>query len=258
MINYQYYTLFDKPIPYKNISLHPIKLKDFFEFSNYTQCYMLEKNSIKDNPELAIKAIQMNYFEFLYEFSMSTEDNLYILLFDGLLRLALNNASVDLGYGIGNEGKPFFRIDKELYDSNDFDEIKKIIVEQNMIELPDIKIQKAVRDKLEEARRFREKINKNKIASLEEQVIALSIYSGHDIESIFDMSYRKFILAIKRANHMIMSNIYLTASMSGMTTFKDKSVLKGWLADLDSEKNNDVTMKLSEVQGKLNSASAEK
>jgi len=105
---------------------------------------------------------------------------------------------------------------------------------------------------LEEARQFKQKVSgSSKMAGLEEQIVALAIKTGWSIEDVYNMSIRKFFIALKRANHMIMSDIYLTASMSGFVTFKDKSVLKGWLADIDVEdKYGDVKMNPEALEGK--------
>ena len=251
MIHDYYYT-FDLPIPYKKLLIHPVKIRDYHEFIYYSSCLTLEKNSIKD-PALAIKAITMTYFQYMME--VSNQENNMIALFDALLRLVLNkkDETCEIQYGRLKDGKPFFEIDGEVYDTKDFDEIRKIICDQNLLDLPDESIQKDVRDKMEEARKFKQKINGSKIASFEEQLLALSLYSGIELEKIHQMSFRKFMMAIKRANHMIMSNIYLTASMSGFVTFKDKSVLKGWLADIsDYDKNKDVLMSIESVQNKIN------
>jgi len=150
-----------------------------------------------------------------------------------------------------------------MYDikhcSEDFDEIRKIISEQNMIDLPDERIQKNVRDSLEEARRFKQKLNKNKVASFEEQMMALATYTGWSLDEIYNMTYRKFVLAIRRANQIIMSNIYLTASMSGFVSFKDKSVLKSWISDINEEdKYSDVKMSPEKLQSKANFEEAKK
>jgi hypothetical protein len=60
-------------------------------------------------------------------------------------------------------------------------------------------------------------------------------------------------MSIRRANQMIMSNIYLTASMSGMVTFKDKSVLRSWLVDLSEKDKFDGTMISREsIENKVN------
>jgi len=249
------YYVFDTPIPYKNLLIHPVRLKDYLLFSAVAQCLMLEKNSIKD-PVLAVKAISQTYLEYLFSSSRSSEGRGLVQLLAGLLALVLgkkDDTNFEINYGMNSEGKPFFKIDNEFYYSDDFDVLRKMIAEQNALELPDETIQKDVREKMEEARRFKEKINKSKQASIEEQITALALYTGWELEKIYDLTIRKFLMAIKRSNHMIMSNIYLTASTSGFVTFKDKTVLKGWLADLTEEmKNSDVTVSLDSVQNKLN------
>ena len=257
MNKYDRYFLFDKPVPFKKLLLHPVKVIDYMDFLLLASCLMLEKNSIRD-PVMAVKAIAMSYLEFL--FHVSNEDNQLISMFVGLLALALDkkeDINFTIVYGLDEKGKPFFKIGDDVYNSSDFDELRKIISEQNALELPDEKIQKEVRDSMEEARRFKERLNKSKTASFEEQLTALSLYSGWDLDKIYNMTIRKFNMAIQRANHMIMSNIYLTASMSGFVTFKDKSILRGWLADLNSEdKYADVTVGLDSITKKVSGEEA--
>lgn len=247
-----YYT-FDKPIPHKGLLIYPIKIQDYYEFLYCIPCLMLEKNSIKD-PQVAIKAISMSYLKYMYE--VSSQENNYIQLFDGLLRLvlAIKNEEKTIKYDYEKDGNPYFMIDNKKYYSDDFDEIRQIISEQNMIDLPDERIQKNVRDALEEARRFKQRLNKNKMASFEEQIMALATYTGWSLEEIYNMTYRKFILAIRRANQIIMSNIYLSASMNGFVSFKNnKDVLKSWISDVGEEdKYADVKMSPEQLQAKAN------
>lgn len=251
-----FYT-FDKSVPYKSLMIHPIRIQDYYEFLFCIPCLMLEKNSIKD-PQMAIKAISMSYLQYMYE--VSSRENNYIQLFDGLLRLVLRiKEEKTIKYEYDKNGSPYFMIDDIKYYSEDFDEIRKIISEQNMIDLPDERIQKNVRDSLEEARRFKQKLNKNKVASFEEQMMALATYTGWSLDEIYNMTYRKFVLAIRRANQIIMSNIYLTASMSGFVSFKDKSVLKSWISDINEEdKYADVKMNPEQLQSKANFEEAKK
>jgi len=239
-----FYT-FDEPVTYKELRLHPIRMEHIYLMNMFSSVLLLEKNSISNNPELAVKAISMSYLEFL--FKSSNKENNLIYLLDGLLRLVLNkltDKNFEIKYDKDNVGKPIIKISGKTYNSSDFDELRKIISEQNMIDLPDERIQKNVRDKLEEAKKFRERVSGGfKPATLEEQIIALSLYTGWNLEHVKTMTVRKFFSSIRRANHMIMSNIYLTASMSGFVTFKDKSVLRGWLTDLsERDKYEDVKM----------------
>lgn len=252
-----FYT-FDKSVPYKSLMIHPIRIQDYYEFLFCIPCLMLEKNSIKD-PQLALKAISMSYLEYMYE--STNQENNYTQLFDGLLRLVLNIKDKEkiIKYGYDKNKEPYFMIDNITYYSDDFDELRKIISEQNMIDLPDEKIQKNVRESLEEARKFKQRINNNKVASFEEQIMALATYTGWTPDDIYNMTYRKFILAIRRANQIIMSNIYLTASMSGFVSFKDKSILKSWISDIsETDKYSDVKMSPEQLQAKANFEEAKK
>lgn len=256
-----YYT-FDDPVPYKELMIYPIKIRDYFLFSRCASILMLEKNSITD-PQLAMKAISMTYLEYLFSVNSQDTSNTILQLFVGLfaliLRIDKNDTEFKVEFGTLPDGRPSFKIGGTIYDSSDFDEIKNIIAEQNMLDLPDERIQKNVRDKLEEARRFKEKLSGNKPASFEEQMVALSLYNKVDLEKIYDMTVRKFIMSLRRANHMIMSNIYLTASMSGFVEFKDKSILKTWLVDLNEEdKFGDVKLDPEAVQSKINFEDAKK
>lgn len=239
---YDMYHLFDSPIPYKELLIYPIKMRDYLIFHQLASCLMLEKNSIPD-----IKVIQMTYLQ--YMFSISNKDDNLISVFDALLRLVLNKRTekFKIEYSVDQKARPLFKIGKIVYNSEDFEQIRAIIVEQNGLILPDEKIQKEVRVKMDEARRFRQKVNKTKMTTLEEQILALSMYSGWEIEKVYDMTIRKFFMALKRANHMIMSNIYLTASMSGFVTFKDKSATRGWLADIDDEATNTELISLDSI-----------
>ena len=247
------YYIFDQPVQYKALTLYPVRIKDYIIFQGLASCLSLEKNSIKD-PVQAVKAISMSYLQ--YMFLVSDSENNIIQLFVGLMALVLgkkDDKDFEIKYWNDGTGGLFLDIDGNTYDSYDVDVLREIISEQNMYELPDETIQKEVREKIEEARKYREKLNKSGVASMEDQIIALSLYSGWDLEKIYGMTIRKFLLSIRRANHMIHSNIYLTASMSGFVTFKNKSALRGWLADLeDDDRNSDVTISLESVQNKVN------
>lgn len=244
------YYVFDKPVPYKSLLIYPVKVQDYYELATYISCLMIEKNSIRD-PILAMKAISMSYLRYMYENSNS--ENQYIQLFNALLRLVLQlEEGEEIKYGYKENEEPYFRIKNIEYYSGDFDEIRKIISEQNMIDLPNEKIQKDVREALEKAKRFKERLNKNKTASFEEQMIALSIYSGLSTETIYGMTYRKFTMAIRRANQIIMSGLYLNAHLTGFSTFKDKSILKSWIADLnEDDKYSDVKIDSEDLRGKV-------
>ena len=252
------YNLYDSPIPYKNLLLYPVHMRDYINFNVFASSLMLEKNSIPD-----VKVISMTYLE--YMFSINNQENQLTLNFENLLRLTAKVIEQDretkefkvvnietFKFGKNKEGKPVFSLNGILFNNDDFDKLRLLIAEQNMLDLPDERIQKDVRDKIKEARDYKNRINGNNPASLEEQIVALSAYTGWDLEKIYNLTVRKFIKLIRRINHMIYSQMYLQASLSGMVTFKDKSVLRGWLVDLDDEEENkDVTMDLEELESTI-------
>lgn len=226
-------------------------MKDYYQFHILASCLMLEKTA---DPE-PMKTIPMTYLQYL--FYKSNDENRLVYFLDGLLRMILgktSNEEFPIRYWIDEkDNRPRIEIDNEIYDSTDFDNLREIIAEQNGLELPDERIQKTVRDSLEEARRYKEKLMGTKQASLEDLMIALSLYSGWDLEKVYGMTIRKFRKSLSRANHMLYQQIYQTASMSGFVEFKDKSVLSGWLADIDNkDKYGDVIVDVEDVQNKIN------
>lgn len=247
---------FDQPVAYKELLFYPVKLREYYIFSATLTALMLEKTSDPD----PIKTIPMTYLEYLF-YKNDGENNLIYLL-DGLLRLTLgklDDENFKIKYGVGSDKRPQIEISEKKYDSHDFDNIRKIIANQNSISLPNEKIQKTVRDSLERARRYRQKLMGTKIADLEDQIVALSIYTGWSMDEIYDLTIRKFKKSIERADHIIHQQIYLQAEMGGMVKFKDKGVITGWLSNIEKEDEySDVSLDLESLQSKVDFSDAKK
>ena len=257
------YTTFDSPVPYKKLKLYPIKVTDYMLFNAYSQCFLIEKNYTRD-----INIISMSDLEYVY---YATEKDLeaypYLLWLDRALSLCLREDdsfskienSIER-YKYDEKGKPFFEISGEKYTDKDFNAIKEIVCEQNLIELPDLSISKEVKDSLEKAQEYKNRLNGvGKPASFEEYIISLSVATGWTMEYIYSLTIRKFIKSIQRLDNLIHYKIYLSASMSGFVEFKDKSFIKHWMASLENkDKYSDVSLDLEEVRGKLSLESAKK
>lgn len=256
----QSYLTFDTPISYKKLLLYPVLVKDYVPLSYYSACLQTDKNSIPD-----AKFIMMSELEYLY-CSQESGGAPYVLLLDRLLALVLRDeesfsdlSNSILRYKYDKNNKAVFFIEGEEYTAKDFLEIKKIIAAQNDIELPDTNISKEVRDSLEKARDYRRKIHGDKPASLEDYIVSMSVATGWTMEYIYSMPIRKFQKAMTRLDNFIHYKIYLTASMSGMVEFKDKSFIKHWLSNLDTkDKYADVSVNLDALQNKISLESAKK
>lgn len=254
--NTVYYT-FDQPVPYKGLLFYPVKMRDYFIFSVTLSSLMLEKTSDPD----PLKTIPMTYLQYL--FYKNNSENKLIFMLDGLLRICLRkieSKNFEIKYAQNRDsGKPEIIISGKAYTSNDFDKIRELIAKQNGISLPNERIQKNVRDAMEQARKYKQKISGNKIADLEDQMIALSVYTGLPIDTIYEMTVRKFKRYIERADHMMRQEAYLSAEMSGMVTFKDKNTIKSWLADIEKEEEYaDVSMDLDSLKSKVDFSEAKK
>lgn len=241
---YSSYHIFDDFVPYKKLKLYPVLMSDYLLFHFFAQCLMLEKNSIAD-----FNVIMMNYLEFIYY--MSNEENPYLLMLDGVLRLALRNKDIDIKYGRNDSSRGIFSIEGEVYDGDDLEEIKNIICDQNLLELPDENISKEVRDALRKAQEYRAKTNGLKMASLEDQIVCVLISTSLTLEQIRNLSIRKFVKILERVDHKLHYEIYLSATMSGFVTFKDKSFLKHWMAELGRDKFAG-SIAYEDVKGKVN------
>jgi hypothetical protein len=255
----EYYLCYDLPIPYKKLNLYPVNIKEYLLFDVYSQCFTFEKNIIPD-----AKIISMTNLQYIYHTAKENTDTPYLLWFDRALSVCLKDdksfekieESIHR-YDYDKDGKPFFKIDGEIYTSVDYEEIKKIVCQQNLIELPDPRISKEVRDSLEEAMRYKAKLTGSKPGSFEDYIVSLSIATGWSFDYIYAMTARKFIKSVKRLDNLIHYKIYLSASLSGMVEFKDKSFIKHWLTDIEEkDKYGDVSMDLEVMQNKISMESA--
>lgn len=245
------YYYYDKPVPYhansikpddrneKNqILIYPATMNDYIMFHHYGSSLLLEKNTDQNLTfEEKLKYISMTYFQYLFFETMDNpESKPYLFLFDRLLSIVLRDDSFkdfekSMNRYFHNGDKVYFRINDIIYDSDDFDKIRSIICDANLLEPPDEKISKELRDKIKEAEEFQAKMNNTKMGSLEVQMVCVQISTGMKLGDIYNLPIRKFIKILERVDKKLHYEIYLSASMSGMVEFKDKSILKHWMAD---------------------------
>lgn len=251
---------FDLPIPYKNIKIYPVTVRNYGDFMGYSECLTMEKNSIPDP-----KIISMTELEYMCHL-LQTGEKPYLFWFDKILSLCLKDEKgfEDIKESMGRyrydeKGKPFFIIGKDNYTGKDFEEIKRIICIQNIVELPDENISKEVRNSLEKAKEYKRKIAGEVPATLEDYIISLATLTGWDFDYIYNMSIRKFTKCLRRLDMYIHYKIFLSSAMSGMVEYKDKSFIKHWLSGLnDDNKYKDVSMDLDTVQDKISFESAKR
>lgn len=243
------YIFYDKPVPYKKLLIYPALMSEYIDFHWAVISLLLDKNSTPDS-----KIISMPYLSYLYYLIREDEKSPYLSMLKCLFLMVLHIDKKEedrIGFYEDN-GKAYFSIDGEMYDNDDLINIKKIIFEQNCIEDIDESIQKEVRDAMEKAEEYKLKQNANKICSLEEQMICVSISSPYKLEEIYKLTIRKFSKMLQRIDHKLHYQIYLNAEMSGMVEFKNKDSLVHWMSDLNKEdRYQDVKVDMDDMNSKI-------
>lgn len=234
---------FDEPVSYMGLKIYPVRLKEYLFFSYAVDCLLIDKNSIPD-----AKVISMSYLDYLLSADPSYK---YAEKLGMLIAICMKEDADNIKYRMDERNKYILLVSNIEIKSGEFEEIKKIILEQNLVEVPDFSIQKEIRDKIEEGKRLRSKTSKNKMGSFEDQLISLSVATGFSLETIYEMTYRKFIKSISRMDLLMHYKIYLQSSMSGMVSFKDTSFIKHWLTETEIDKNSDM-IALDDMQKKIN------
>ena len=268
MPNYDRLYTLDEPVPYKNIKIYPVKVKDYDTFYRCISCLTLEKKSIPD-----IKILKMSYLEYIYNLHIDNKEIDYLLLLDYLLKLCIKDDTVGINYYFDDANKPVFEIghkvldadgnsisdthgvelsENEIFNSEDFDEIRMLICNQNLVELADETIQKEIREKMEEARMMKARESGNKPASFEDTILCLVASTSINLNDAYELSLRKFIKLLQRVDAKLHYQIYMTGATSGMVEYKDKSVLRHWMSDLEkTDKNSDVLFNFDQIKSKV-------
>lgn len=247
---YTVYYTFDDPVPYKRLLLYPPKLRDYVEFYSTVDCLQLEIDGFEGSVEDKIKVIQMKYIDFL--FFVSDDKNQTVAKLFYLLKLMLHaDDNTKIYPYLDSNNHVYLDINGEIYDWQDFDEIKKIICEQNMIDLPDLTVQKEIRDNIRKGQEIKARQG-TRMADLEGQILAIVAATGMSVDNVYSLSLRKFRLLVERLATLIEYKILATAKYSGFVEFKDKSIPTHWLADLKNIKDvPDGMMPIEEINKKV-------
>ena len=234
---------FDKPLKYKDLTIYPVLMENYFKFSIYSECLLINKNT-------TIEGISKSYLDYLYWLQERNEKDVNLSKFDSLLRLCLRKEDSKIVYA-RHKKVPYFSIEGKEYTSGDFDELRALICEQNDVDLPDTTISPDVLSEIEEVKRMRAKMNGTILPTLEDMVASVMAATSYSVDDIAKMSIRKFQQLVYRIDAKINYQIYRTASVSGFVKFDDKSVLKHWMAGIEKDNWGDTMISIENLKGKL-------
>jgi hypothetical protein len=212
------------PKYHKGISIFPVKLKDMYLFYKYLECLLFNKNKIPD-----INIIKMSYLRFLLEYStlVAPDGKSFIYLleyFIGLSELIFKTKPLIL-----EEDKQYFlQLGDNIINEYEFDNIRNIIFEQNMIKISDI-FDPEVEKALKETEEYLAK--KNQPATMEELIISYHVATGIKYDDIFEYSIYQFNKSIDRLNALKSWEVYYYPFLKCGETEK----LPHWLGHIDEK-----------------------
>ena len=198
---------YDVPYEIKNggiLYIKPILVKDYPLYESSKGILEINKNEIND-----INIIKMSYLEFLFNLI-----NVDIIYNNGLIEIC----KLVLGYekiaiGVHNNKKCLLLCDEEntvkyIITSKEFDDIIKIILNQNNANYDNRYVNPEVRELMEEY--YKVRYNNIRTPSLEEKKAYVLSKTGMNLNQINDMPYRLFDLIY---NSCINSEIYFAQKM---------------------------------------------
>ena len=143
MDNLNLNNVFGKPVKYKNIKLYPIKITDMLEFYNNVNCLTINKNKFPD-----VEIIKMSYLLFL--FVISYQEPKIIEMLNKTLNMVLKDQ--EFKFFFENE-QLFLKVNNIIINDFEFDNIKNIILQQNLLNVEQI-LDPTLEKRLREAEEF--------------------------------------------------------------------------------------------------------
>lgn len=181
------YFYFDLPVEYKikdkSLFIYPINVKDSEIFLSSQSVISFDKNSAD-----SVEIIQMTYLDFIYK--VLFQDEINISRFLNILKYCLhfNLENVEMGYDAKN--RPLL-IDKDScieINSKDFENIRRIIMYQNILHYDDEYIDSDLKKAIEETNKLK---NKDiEIPSIERKMAIITAHCGLPKREQLEMTMR--------------------------------------------------------------------
>ena len=183
------YFYFDKPVEYpikdRFIKIYPIMVEDSEVFLSSMNILLVDKNSAP-----SVEIIQMSYLEFIYKVLFQDEVN--IDRFANILKYCLHINSPKIGFDEKN--KPYL-VDKEsgiLIGPKDFDNIKRLILYQNLVHYDDEYVNPEIKAMMNEIDELKNKGVDS--PNIERRIAIITAHCGLSKREQLQMTYRSHSL----------------------------------------------------------------
>ena len=210
--DYEIFYANDYPIPYKGLTIYPVQVDLYIYFHTLVECLLLPQMTSGD-----VNAISMSYFEYLIYLAQQKGAPQYITelfyLLQIVLKIPLKNEDVKFNIEIIQDGGKFLlRVLNETYTSKDFDVLRKIICEQNALELPDEETHPDILKAYKAVEEYKRKQAKVKMCSFEDQINIVVAKSSYRRDECLKMTIRSFTRLLERVDKIMHYEIYTLLS----------------------------------------------
>lgn len=264
----QQYTTLDEPIPYKELKIYPVKVKDVFKFLSSCDILMMNKNSIPD-----IQIIQMSYLQYIFE--IMTYEKAWADKFLNIISVCFHINEDEQWFADGfekgmllqqklsdNDYLCFFngwnvrfiikdnRVLLYLKDveitSKEFDEIKRLIMYQNVVDYDDSYVDPDVKKIQDEYYRLRNKSVTR--PTIEKQMSVISSENGMSKTEMIEMSYREFTMLF---NTVVDKIDYQINKRADLQDKKFEKPIPHWIFEQNRNKLDGALMEKGNFDAKM-------
>lgn len=251
------YIPFNKPVPYNNYNIHALKLCDMYEVNRALDILQIDKNILGQ-----IEFISMSNLRFVLLMAEIEENCAHSL--EILLRKVFNVPNDFVVQKYISDKDEFVVIGKLLeitpdefifaedsmikITSEDFDDIKHIILYQTYPDYTDKYVDPDVKKAADEYHRLKNKNAKN--VSLEHKVICVQAKTGMTLEAIGNLTIRNFCQLF---DIIVDEDEYIITKSAELNGVKFKDAIEHWAykekKDKYAEAFCDADSFVSQVQG---------
>lgn len=239
----------DYPVPLKkDLVLYPVQVDLYFYFHLLVECLLLPHLTSGD-----IKAISMSYFEYLCYRCIEKNDMMHIIYLSELLFIVLRK---DRKY-IDENGDEQDTVVIDLthkklqicgteISNEEFDFMRKVILEQNAIEVPDETLPPDLVKAFKEKEEFRLKQSKVKMCSFEDQINVVVAQSSYRRDEIMTMTIRSFTRLLTRIDKIMSYEI--STLLSPNMEKKDRDKIPHYMESIDTSLKERYEKEFTDIQ----------
>lgn len=220
----------DKPVPYKvdkehEIQIKPISVENSEMFLSWIDILSIDKNSLP-NPQY----ISMSYLEFIITTLILIDDkqiaNINSLKLASILKLCLGIDDEIFIY-FNERKKPYLQYNDIIINSSKFEDIRRIILYQNILHYDDTYINPDVKKAMEQVDKM-----KNRdidIPNLERRMAIITAHCGLSKLEQLKMTYRSHNLLFEEVYGEVDYTTIRTAALIGNMFSKQKNEIEDWI-----------------------------